>query len=39
MEVTGEKVGKVDGSQLMEDFHYKEKYLNFHNILHICNFT
>lgn len=39
MGVFGEKFGKVSGSQLMEDFSFKGKYLNFHNILHICIFT
>lgn len=37
MEIIGEKVGKVGGSQLMKDF--SSKGLNFHNILHICIFT
>lgn len=36
MEVIGEKFGKVGGSRLMEDFSFKGKYLNFHNILYIC---
>ena len=36
MGLTGEKVEKVGGGQLMEDFSSKGKWLNFHNIvLHI----